>query len=722
MTRHKTGAKPTSNALPFDESKYIQIGENDGLLRFDHGLMPVSTRLPLPGIMIFVHGVNSDGEWYDEAEQGLCDGLNERLHRRQQDPGRSAQEGIAMTPARYLDQLTRDGFINPKMKPKTFMQSDGYSPVIRFRWGYAANDTELQTYGDAIFLNEQNYWGGGPFANGCTSLPDLWGEGLSDQLFLWLQIQHLNPTNDRKVYTCPPRPYFVLAAYRLACLIQAIRQKQADVPITIVCHSQGNMVSMAAAFLGERLPKVSDAQGRSWPCIADNYVLCNPPYSVVEDNMADNWTASNLKAADGSSGRQTAAARFETLAAFFAMIGARRAQQWPAEKIDAAMSGSNHPFKAQQDLNQYGLQGATMGRVTLYCNPHDQVISSLTVQGMGWRGLCGPRKDKDGVPQRDRHGVVDPGEIARAGGQGVFTQRVFAEGYPVGKQGEYDYWANHCPALVAGSDDFWKPQSMLSRYSVAKGLEAQNNWLFKVLTVAFAPAFIIATSLMRKPINASPDARWKIPLEAPDLPEPFLPKAKLFGQIESGFDMGLDPHGWQRDKETVRAKGDPFFGDISIPRGGLHGEQQRTDAARGDAHSEASLQYEYHAALRMAAKRDGMVANNEHVTQEDKPETATADYTAWRNQKIQGMLASNVGTYATDHSTIMTNSEHAQKALAYDVAVGCCYLRDEDLRELRTMADWRFLDDFDGKKNMNLNLFIEYFSEGKINKLTPLKS
>jgi len=33
----------------------------------------------LPGIIIFVHGVNSEGEWYDKAEQALCEGLNERL-------------------------------------------------------------------------------------------------------------------------------------------------------------------------------------------------------------------------------------------------------------------------------------------------------------------------------------------------------------------------------------------------------------------------------------------------------------------------------------------------------------------------------------------------------------------------------------------------------------------------------------------------------------------
>ncbi|MDT1822943.1 hypothetical protein FPK54_24335, partial [Acinetobacter baumannii] len=89
------------------------------------------------------------------------------------------------------------------------------------RWGYKASSDELQEFGDAIYLNEQNYWGGGPFANGCTALPDLWGAGLSDQLFLWLHIQHMNPTNDRQVYACPPRPYYVVAALRLAKLVAA---------------------------------------------------------------------------------------------------------------------------------------------------------------------------------------------------------------------------------------------------------------------------------------------------------------------------------------------------------------------------------------------------------------------------------------------------------------------------------------------------------------------
>lgn len=39
----------------------------------------VQPPLQLPGIIIFVHGVNSEGEWYDPAEEFLCEGLNERL-------------------------------------------------------------------------------------------------------------------------------------------------------------------------------------------------------------------------------------------------------------------------------------------------------------------------------------------------------------------------------------------------------------------------------------------------------------------------------------------------------------------------------------------------------------------------------------------------------------------------------------------------------------------
>jgi hypothetical protein len=122
-----------------------------------------------------------------------------------------------LRPVAYLPELTADGFIDPDVSAKSFMgPTESFSPVIQFRWGYKASAEELQQYGNAIYLNEDNYWGGGTFANGCTALPDLWGAGLADELFLWLHVQHLNPTNDRRVYACPPRPALTTSWRRCA--------------------------------------------------------------------------------------------------------------------------------------------------------------------------------------------------------------------------------------------------------------------------------------------------------------------------------------------------------------------------------------------------------------------------------------------------------------------------------------------------------------------------
>ena len=123
------------------------------------------------------------------------------------------------------------------------------------------------------------------------------------------------------------------------------------------------------------------------------------------------------------------------------------------------------------------------------------------------------------------------------------------------------------------------------------------------------------------------------------------------------------------------------------------------------------MRYEDHARLRMQARRERMVAKGQPVTEEDNPRTAGADYTAWREKKIKRYLADNIDTHATDHSTIMTNPDHAQKALAYDVALGVCHIADKELRKLRIAADWALAeglgDDNDHK------CFQQYFASGR---------
>ena len=673
-------------------------------------------QLPLPGIIIFVHGVNSDGEWYAAAEGGLCKGLNERLKRSCHHLQHRGVEGGELKPVSYGAEITAEGFLHPEMSADTLIHDAGtFSPVIRFRWGYKASGEELQQYGKGIYLNEDNYWGGGPFANGCSALADLWKEGLTEDLFLWNTIQHMNPFPERQVYSCPPRPYFVLAAYRLARLVEAIRQQQADVPVTIVCHSQGTMVAMAAAFLGARLPNADGV-----PCVADNYVICNSPYSLAKSNSAENWVAGNMRAADGSTGRLTVQARIDTLRNFFALIRQRASlgEAQTDEEIDRCMANLQHGFSAAADREQYGIAGAarggkksSYGRVTIYCNPHDMVVSSVAIEGIGWRGLSGSlaKDSKDG------------GELAATEAAGVCVQRVFAQGFEVGKQGSYHYWSDHWRKLAPGGNDFWFPAQKYASYSIKQGVEASEGSFSTILTVGFAPLFILATGLARSPCNASPHKDWKIELNAPDLLPPFKPQSLRFGQTSEEFDEGYEPPGESRQAGKQRAPGDAYLADHEIPPGGLQGqagknEAKRMGSARGTADDEARLRFEQRAVIRAQAIREGKSPEGQKVQQEMPNATPDAEYLQWRSTRIEEMMSRQAGAYATDHSTILTNPMHSERALAYDVAVGVCRIKPDQLRKLRVAADWRLLK-WVGDDNSAIE-FLEYFNKGEFHKKT----
>ena len=96
--------------------------------------------------------------------------------------------------------------------------------------------------------------------------------------------------------------------------------------------------------------------------------------------------------------------------------------------------------------------------------------------------------------------------------------------------------------------------------------------------------------------------------------------------------------------------------------------------------------------------------------------TPDAEYQAWRSTRIEEMMSRQAGAYATDHSTILTNPMHAERALAYDVAVGVCRIKADQLRKLRVAADWRLLEVL--SKTESARLFEEYFIEGKFHGLT----
>lgn len=257
------------------------------------------------------------------------------------------------------------------------------------------------------------------------------------------------------------------------------------------------------------------------------------------------------------------------------------------------------------------------------------------------------------------------------------------------------------------------PVSQLAKYSLNKGLDANETVAGKVMTVLMWPIMALAIGLARIPINAVPPANWSIPLTAPKLPEPFKPQARRFGDVSEKFDESCDPPSASLNKATnatLDAK-DPYK-QAAIPIGGTQGEAAREKAApKGDRDSEAALRYENHALLRMQAKREKIFRNDGKATDEDHPELAREAYKKWQAEKIKANLADNIESHATDHSTIMTNGMHAKRALAYDVAVGISYISPQDLRQLRTVADWRFLKDIE--KNDPHKVFEKHFTTGK---------
>ncbi|MCA7888455.1 MULTISPECIES: hypothetical protein [Burkholderia] len=704
----------TSGGGDDSQNRYL-VANGNGVVTLNQSDYLCVMQMPLPGIVIFVHGVNSEGEWFEPGEEGLCAGLNKRLGREEDQLTHRGPQGGQMGPMHYTASLTDDGFINPKLTSKTYLQPDEntYSPVIHFRWGYKANAEELKRYGESIFLNEKNYWGGGPFANGCGSLPDLWNAGVDPRIFGFINVQGINPTQ-RPIFETPPRMYNVMGALRLAKLIGSIRKVQKDVPITVVCHSQGNMVGIASAFLGDRLSAKAGVR-----CVADTYVLANPPYGVVGSIEGDNspfmehWTERNDKDSHGNRGRVESQARVNTLKAFFELIAQSKDSEDQRDPLDYRMTMANMKpredgkpaYDPDNDRKQYGVQNYTYGRVTLYSCPHDQVISAAPVQGMGWRGL-------------------HPKEVELVKGSSLFTQRVFATNFQVGQEAPVVYrtWEDDWRYGRGSSKLFFYPTSPPAKYDLVKALRGNPKWYGKVGTIAFAPALYIVTmatsafGMFRT--NADPPKGWHVLCDAPGLPEPFFPQAIRFGAVvqvrdgdaESDFNEDNDPVAAQRNKnKTTINTADPYD---TYNAKGKHAAEM---APHGDASTEASQRYEDRAIARMEArhKDNPEWVKGGEVVGEAGPDAQMPDgYQKWRNKQIVQILDAKVNN-PTNHSTIMTNPMHAEKALAYDVAIGICRISQQQLNDFRKEADWRFGKQLE-KDNPN-RIYSDYFEKGKMN-------
>ena len=197
------------------------------------------------------------------------------------------------------------------------------------------------------------------------------------------------------------------------------------------------MVGLAAAFLADRLG-----------IQADNYVLCNPPLSLVDKNGTEDWvqrytTNGRARAAGSAMAPASTPSPTSSNCSRPAPAASRPPNgwinTWPTRSRPTAA-----PASRRQRPPAMGARWPPHPRPRHpLLQPHDQVISADSVQGIGWRGMSAD-------------------EIAKTGGAGVFAQRVFAHAYPVGAAGgkDYDFWAERNkrdPDPYPGS--FWIPPS-----------------------------------------------------------------------------------------------------------------------------------------------------------------------------------------------------------------------------------------------------------------------
>jgi pimeloyl-ACP methyl ester carboxylesterase len=338
----------------------------------------------MPGIVIFVHGVNSEGEWYDAAEKALCEGLNTRLGRNDH---AMLKENVYIT----RDPKTKEP-INRKLDPDSL----GSSPVIRFYWGYRSDYEDLKRWTVPLRnLKDDNewapvcskdggpwYWGGGAFQNGTNNLQQLWSEKGFSRYIYGFDMQHLNTEVDRQLQDAPPRIYYSHAAQRLAKLIDKIRAKNPRDTITLMSHSQGTMIAMAATLLcKERAP--------------DAVFVMNSPFAL-DDKMTDSLTCGGE--------RPTAEARVNTFKAVANRIKQDK-QVYNEEMMQQLHVG------ASQDMNfwrpdlkmNYGVpERDNHGRLYVYFTPHDRVMGAAPLQSIGWQGVNNKLLDElgDTVKQR----------------------------------------------------------------------------------------------------------------------------------------------------------------------------------------------------------------------------------------------------------------------------------------------------------------------------------
>ena len=425
----------------FDSLKGNNISESTIGLPSESGAMlttNIEASRPLPCIVILIHGVNDVGEAFENQDKMICEGLNRRLARKDLKPNKwqwAQTSADDFSPRIQMLSEWQENLrpIKPTLKPRT-VKHKSYSPIIPFTWGYRPVDEETYKQEQLDYykrlqdknvkdpeLPYDNYWidrnyhlktenielnklncdrfgnwidylyrrNGGPFANATTCIPDMYGPGMAS--YLGIIGKAFTPSGARS-YQNPHRIYYVFAAYRLANLIKTIRSqtKEQDIPINIVAHSQGTIITMLANLIL--------ANDNEEPLPADCVILAHSPYAFEPTYM-------EILTKDLSMGVQSQYGREQTFINFvnqmYKLQGDRRKKFFKFEKlietgvINTTVDDNEVYTQADGTQKQYDRLGNdkelfyrdNFGKVYQYFSPNDHVVSLRNVQGMGWQGI-----------------------------------------------------------------------------------------------------------------------------------------------------------------------------------------------------------------------------------------------------------------------------------------------------------------------------------------------
>jgi pimeloyl-ACP methyl ester carboxylesterase len=349
----------------------------------------------LPGVVIFLHGVNDPGASYESVETGLCQGVNERLDRPDLKAGRY---GADYNEANELSLDERSADQKATLDdPDTFLyQRDADDPktrslMIPFYWGYRAAPEHVKRddAGDPFRVRNQFQdirgnrldrhfaKAGGFFVNATNNLKEMYGEGFKANRKTGA-VERVSPNNFLLFANAPLRHYFVLAAHRLAMLVREIRRVSPDETITIMGHSQGTLIALLAQALlvdkGERC--------------ADTLILVDSPYSVLRDVTPKGHDTLATLIGIVTAVTQTPHAQPPLSALREAKTyGGRSGPQWsPTQGTRLDKIGNLRVFPERDNR----------GKVYLYFCPDDTTVALDDVQGIGTYGV--PDATPDGRP------------------------------------------------------------------------------------------------------------------------------------------------------------------------------------------------------------------------------------------------------------------------------------------------------------------------------------